>query len=74
MVRLGALRAMHGRSETRWTRIGYSVFRPLLPLVRTIAPGMVISTRSWARDDPRRAAGCPKRVLENRDLRALRAP
>src|SRR6266576_3862464 len=76
MVRLGALRAMHGEvSKTRWTRIGYSVFRPLLPLVRTIAPGMVISTDELGRAMIRAARqGAPKRVLENRDLRALGAP
>ncbi len=75
MVRLGTLRAMHGEvSKTRWTRIAYAVFRPLLPLVRAIAPGAVISTEELGRAMIRAARqGAPKRVLETRDLRALGA-
>ena len=76
MVRLGALRAMHGEvSKTRWTRISYAFFRPLLPLLWAIAPGMVINTEELGRAMIRVARqGAPKRVLENRDLRALGAP
>jgi uncharacterized protein YbjT (DUF2867 family) len=76
MVRLGALRPMHGEvSKTRWTRIAYAVFRPLFPLVRAIAPGAVISTEELGRAMIRAARqGAPKRVLENSDLLALGAP
>jgi len=76
MIRLGALRAMHGEvSKTRWTRIAYAAFRPLLPLVRAIAPASVISTEELGRAMIRAArAGAPKRILENRDLIALGAP
>lgn len=76
MVRLAALRPMHGEvSKTRWTRIAYAVFWPLLPLVRAIAPGAVISTEELGRAMIRVALhGAPKRVLENRDLLALGAP
>jgi len=76
MIRLGALRPMHGEvSKTRWTRIAYIVFRPLLPLVRLIAPGAVISTEELGRAMIRAAReGAPKRVLEMRDLLALGAP
>ena len=75
MVRLSALRAMHGEvSKTRWTRIGYAVLRPLLPLVRAIAPGVVISTEELGRAMIRAARqGAPKRILEPRDLLALGA-
>jgi len=75
MVRLSALRAMHGEvSKTRWTRIGYAVLRPLLPLARAIAPEAVISTEELGRAMIRAARqGAPKRVLEPRDLRALGA-
>ena len=75
MVRLSALRAMHGEvSKTRWTRVVYAVFRPLLPLVGAIAPGAVISTEELGRAMIRVARqGAPKRVLETRDLRALGA-
>jgi uncharacterized protein YbjT (DUF2867 family) len=76
MVRLSALRAMHGEvSKTRWTRIGYAVLRPLLPVVRAIAPQAVISTEELGRAMIRAARqGGPKRVLEPRDLLALGAP
>ena len=76
MVRLGALRAMHGEvSKTRWTRIAYTAFRPLMPLLRAVAPGAVISTEELGRAMICVARqGAPKRVLENRDLRALGAP
>jgi uncharacterized protein YbjT (DUF2867 family) len=76
MVRLAALRAMNGEvSKTRWTRISYAVFRPLLPLLWAIAPATVISTEELGRAMIRVARqGAPKRVLESRDLRALGAP
>ena len=76
MVRLGALRAMNGEvSKTRWTRIAYTVFRPLLPLLWAIAPGTIINTEELGRAMIRLARqGAPKRVLENRELRALGTP
>jgi uncharacterized protein YbjT (DUF2867 family) len=76
MVRLSALRAMHGEvSKTRGTRIMYGALRPFLPLVRAIAPGAVISTEELGRAMIRAARQrAPKRVLEPRDLRALGAP
>jgi uncharacterized protein YbjT (DUF2867 family) len=76
MVRLGALRAMNGEvSRTRWTRIGYAVLSPVLPLVRAMAPGAVITTEELGRAMLRAARqGAPKRVLESRDLRELGAP
>jgi uncharacterized protein YbjT (DUF2867 family) len=75
MFRLAALRPMHGEeSKTRWTRISYSLFHPLLPLVRAIVPGAVITTEELGRAMIRAAReGAPKRVLENRDLIALGA-
>lgn len=76
MFRLAVLRPMHGEvSKTRWARVGYALFRPLLPLVRVIAPGCVISTEELGRAMIRVAReGAPKRVLENSDLIALGAP
>ena len=75
MIRLGVLRPMHGEvSKSRWTRIGYAVLRPLLPLVRAIAPGAVTTTEELGRAMIRAARqGAPKRVLESRDLCALGA-
>ena len=75
MFRLGALRAKHGEiSKTRWTRIAYTLFRPLWPLLTVIAPGALITTEELGRAMIRVARdGAPKRVLENRDLLALGA-
>ncbi len=73
MFRLAMLRPMNGEvSKTRWTRISYAVFRPLLPLLRAIVPGAVITTEELGRAMIRVARhGAPKRILENRELRAL---
>lgn len=75
MIRLGALRPMHGEvSRTRWTRIAYVLFRPLLPLIRALAPSAVITTEELGRAMIRLAReGSRKRVLEPRDLLALGA-
>jgi len=76
MFRLAVLRPMHGEvSKSRWTRFGYAVLRPLLPLVRAIAPGAVTTTEELGRAMIRAARqGAPKRVLESRDLGALGKP
>lgn len=73
MFRLGGLRPMNGEmSKTRWTRILYNVFRPFVPLIQAIAPNLVITTEQLGRAMIRVARqGAPKRILENRDLRAL---
>jgi nucleoside-diphosphate-sugar epimerase len=76
MVRLAALRGMHGEvPRARWVRIAYAVLSPILPLLWAIAPGAVINTDELGRAMIRVARqGAPKRVLENRDLRTLAAP
>jgi uncharacterized protein YbjT (DUF2867 family) len=73
MFRLAMLQPMNREvSKTRWTRISYAVFRPLLPLVRLLWPSGVITTEELGRAMIRVAReGAPKRVLENKDLRAL---
>lgn len=67
MIRLSILRPMHGEtSKTRWTRISYKLFGPILPLFGAL------STEELGRAMIRAAReGAPKRVLENRDLREL---
>jgi len=76
MIRLAVLRPVHGEvSRTRWTRVAYLFFRPLLPLVRAVAPGFVITTEQLGRAMIRVAReGGPNRVLESRDLVALGRP
>lgn len=73
MFRLAALRPMNGEvSKTRWTRISYTVLRPVVPLIQAIAPNLVITTEQLGRAMIRVARnGAPKRILENRDLRLL---
>lgn len=73
MFRIGALRALNGEvSKTQWTRVLYGVSRPLWPLLQLLAPGTMITTEELGRAMIRVAReGAPKRVLENRDLRAL---
>jgi len=73
MFRLAMLRPMNREvSKTRWTRISYIVFRPLLPLLRAIFPGAVITTEELGRAMINVARhGAQKRVLENRDMRAI---
>jgi len=75
MFRLAMLLPMNREiSKTRWTRVSYAVFRPLLPLIRAIAPGAVITTEEFGRAMIRAARdGAAKRVLESRDLRKLGA-
>lgn len=39
MFRLAILQPIHGEvSRTLWTRIGYALFRPFLPLIRAVGP------------------------------------
>ena len=73
MFRLAALKPINGEtSKTKWTRISYSVLRPIVPLIQAIAPNLVISTEQLGRAMIRVAReGAPKHILENHDLRTL---
>ena len=75
MIRLAMLRPLHGEvAKTRWTRIAYAVLGPLLPIIRALAPGSVITSEELGRAMIRAARdGAPKRILEVRDLQALAA-
>ena len=75
MVRLAALLPLHGEvPRVRWARVGYAALRPLLPLVRAIAPNAVVTTEELGRAMIRVAReGFERRILESRDLRALGA-
>jgi hypothetical protein len=68
--RLAAMQPMNGEvSQTRWTRVGYSVLWPILPLLRKIMPGAVITSEELGRGMIRIAEnGAPKKVLTNLDM------
>lgn len=70
MFRLAAMQPLNGEvSATRWTRIGYKVLWPLIPLIRKIVPGSVITSEELGRGMIRIAqAGAPKRILTNHDM------
>ena len=73
MVRLAALLPMHGEApRMRGARALYAVARPLLPLIRAVAPNAVVTTEELGRAMIRVAReGFSRRVLEASDLRAL---
>ncbi len=73
MFRLPVLQPKHGEvSRTRWSRIAYAVMKPVVPLLRALAPGLVVTSEELGRAMLRTARGeAPKRVLEGRDIRAL---
>jgi uncharacterized protein YbjT (DUF2867 family) len=72
MFRPGVIQPLDGiQSRTRAYRILYAVSKPLLPLVRWIAPNQVVSTQELGRAMLRVARrGYTKRILETRDIRA----
>lgn len=73
MIRLAALRPMHDeQSKTRWTRISYRLLKPLMPLLQSITPNLVITTEELGLAMIAAARyGAPKKVLETKDLRKL---
>jgi uncharacterized protein YbjT (DUF2867 family) len=72
MFRPGGIQPMHGeRSKTRAYRIGYLLAKPLLPLLRRMFPGSIMTTEEISRamlNVVRR--GAPRRILETSDIRA----
>jgi uncharacterized protein YbjT (DUF2867 family) len=73
MIRLVMLVPMGGeKSKTLWARVFYAIFKPLVPLIRAIAPNAVITSEELGRAMIRVAReGAPKHILEGSDLRAL---
>ena len=50
MFRPGVIQPMHGeRSKTPAYRIGYSLTKPLLPLLRRLLPNYILTTQEIAR-------------------------
>jgi len=73
MFRPGAIQPRHGvRSKTAAYRVLYSLTAPLLPLLRRLSPGLILTTDQIGRAMLVVARkGAPKTVLESRDISAL---
>ena len=73
MFRPGIIQPLHGvRSKTTVYRVFYTLAKPLLPLLRLAFPNHVLTTQQIGRamlNVARR--GCPKRVLESKDIRTV---
>ena len=76
MIRLGALRPMHGeRSKAPGGGVLLTLLSPLWPILQWIWPSGVITSEELGRAMIRAArGGAPKRVLESADLVALGRP
>ena len=73
MFRPGAIEPLHGiRSKTAAYQIFYTLFKPLLPLLRRAFPNLITTTEQLGRAMLIAAKhGAPKRILESRDIAAL---
>jgi uncharacterized protein YbjT (DUF2867 family) len=73
VFRPGAVLPMHGeRSRTAAYRVLYTITKPLLPLLKRIMPGAIVTTEQFGRAMLIVARqGAPKRVLESSDINAL---
>ena len=73
MFRPGVIQPLHGTtSKTAAYRTLYSITEPLLPLLRRLMPGLILTTEQIGRAMLTAARkGAPKRVLESRDISAL---
>jgi uncharacterized protein YbjT (DUF2867 family) len=73
MFRPGAIQPLHGvRSKTAVYRFLYSLTAPLLPLLRRMFPGLILTTDQLGRAMLVVARqGASKKVLESRDISAL---
>jgi uncharacterized protein YbjT (DUF2867 family) len=73
VFRPGVVLPMHGeRSRTTAYRVLYAVTKPLLPLLKRIIPGAIVTTEQFGRAMLIVARqGAPKRVLESSDINAL---
>jgi uncharacterized protein YbjT (DUF2867 family) len=70
MFRPGAIMPLHGiRSSTSWYNAIYAVTRPLLPVLKRVAPALITTTEQVGRAMLAVARhGYPKPILEMRDL------
>ena len=73
MFRPGVIQPLHGiKSKTAAYRMLYTITEPLLPLLRRLMPGLILTTEQIGRAMITAARqGAPTRVLESRDISAL---
>jgi len=73
VFRPGVVLPMHGeRSRTTAYRVLYAMTKPLLPLLKRMMPGQIVTTEQFGRAMLIVARqGAPKRVLESADINAL---
>lgn len=73
VFRPGVIQPLHGiRSRTAAYRIGYIALAPLIPLLRKLFPGQILTTEQIGRAMLKVARqGAPKRILESRDISML---
>jgi uncharacterized protein YbjT (DUF2867 family) len=73
MFRPGFIQPLHGiKSRTKLYRWVYALSTPLVPLVRALAPGWVLTTEQIGRAMLNVAKrGAPKRILEVSDIAAV---
>jgi len=73
VFRPGVVLPMHGeRSRTAAYRVLYSLTKPLLPILRRMWPGYILTTEQFGRAMLAVARhGAPNRVLESSDINAI---
>jgi uncharacterized protein YbjT (DUF2867 family) len=73
VFRPGVVLPMNGeRSRTTAYRVLYAITKPLLPVLKRIMPGQIVTTEQFGRAMLIVARqGAPKRVLESSDINAL---
>ncbi len=73
MLRPGVIQPLHGiRSKTKLYQTFYTVFNPVLPLLKSAFPNLVTTTEQLGRAMLKVASqGYPKPILESRDINAL---
>jgi uncharacterized protein YbjT (DUF2867 family) len=73
LFRPGVIQPLHGAvSKTKSYRVFYALSKPLLPLLRMLLPGVILTTEGIGLAMLRVArSGAPKAVLEVRDIAAL---
>lgn len=73
VFRPGVIQPLHGiRSRTTAYRVAYTLFKPLMPILRRAMPGQILTTEQIGRAMLKVArSGAPKRILEAKDINAL---